>query len=71
MVAGGLLVFLNTMKELPATLLLRPSGFETVAVRIWSATGEGLLTRASAAALVLLLISAIPLLVVMTRDIGD
>ena len=34
--AGAALVFLSTMKELPATLLLKPIGFETLATEIWS-----------------------------------
>jgi iron(III) transport system permease protein len=59
------------MKELPATLLLRPNGFETLAIRIWSSTSEGFLTRASAAGLFLLVISIVPLFLVMTRDLGD
>src|SRR5690554_39639 len=61
LVAGGALVFLTVMKELPATLLLRPTGFETLAVHIWSASSELFYTEASIAALVLVAISAIPL----------
>jgi iron(III) transport system permease protein len=71
LIAGGALVFLSAMKELPATLLLRPNGFETLAIRIWSSTSEGFLTRASAAGLFLLVISIVPLFLVMTRDLGD
>lgn len=41
LVAGATLVFLTTMKELPATLLLAPIGFQTLSTRIWSATAEG------------------------------
>ena len=36
--AGAALVFLSAMKELPATLLLRPIGFDTLATEIWSLT---------------------------------
>ncbi|MFM8384058.1 MAG: ABC transporter permease, partial [Actinomycetota bacterium] len=35
---GTLLVFLSAMKELPATLMLRPTGFETLATEIWNNT---------------------------------
>jgi iron(III) transport system permease protein len=70
-VAGGALVFLSVMKELPATLLLRPNGFETLAIRIWSSTAEGFLTRASAAGLVLLAVSIVPLFLVMSRELSD
>ncbi|HUO46655.1 MAG TPA: iron ABC transporter permease [Acidimicrobiia bacterium] len=69
--AGAGLVFLTTMKELPATLLLRPTGFETLAVRIWSTTSESFYTRASFAALVLLVVSALPLHFLVTRDLHD
>ena len=41
--AGGGLVLLSTMKELPATLFLAPIGFETLATRIWTATEDGFL----------------------------
>lgn len=71
LIAGGALVFLSAMKELPATILVRPNGFETLAIRIWSSTSEGFLTRASAAGLVLLVVSIVPLFLVMTRDLGD
>lgn len=69
LLAGGTLVFLSVMKELPATLLLRPTGFETLAVRIWSATSEGFLTRASVASLALLAVSIVPLLALTYRDL--
>jgi iron(III) transport system permease protein len=68
--AGAVLVFVSVIKELPATLLLRPNGFETLAIRIWSSTGEGFYTRASAASLALLAVSIVPLLVMTHRDLG-
>jgi iron(III) transport system permease protein len=71
LLAGAGLVFLTTMKELPATLLLRPTEFETLAVRIWSTTSEGFYTRASFAALVLIAVSAVPLHLLITRDLHD
>jgi len=69
--AGAALVFLSVMKELPATLLLRPNGFETLAIRIWSATGEGFYTMASVASLALLTVSILPLLALTYRDLSD
>lgn len=71
LLAGGALVFLTVMKELPATLLLRPTGFETLAVRIWSASSELFYTQASVAALVLVAVSAVPLYVLVARDLHD
>ena len=67
LIAGGALVFLTAMKELPATLLLRPTGFETLPVRIFAAASESLYSRASAAALVLLLVSAVPVYLLTIR----
>lgn len=71
LLAGGALVFLTVMKELPATLLLRPTGFETLAVTIWSASSELFYTEASVAALVLISISAVPLYFLVARDLHD
>ncbi|MBA2452335.1 MAG: iron ABC transporter permease [Chloroflexia bacterium] len=68
LLSGGLLVFLTVMKELPATLLLRPIGFNTLATRIWGATAEGFWARAAAPALLLILISAIPMIVISLRQ---
>jgi iron(III) transport system permease protein len=59
--AGAALVFLTTMKELPATLLLAPIGFDTLAVRVWSASSEAFFARAALPALLLIALSALPL----------
>jgi iron(III) transport system permease protein len=66
--AGAALVFLTTMKELPATLLLSPTGFETLATRIWSATTSAFFARAAAPALLLILLSAVPMYVLVIRE---
>jgi iron(III) transport system permease protein len=58
LLAGGALVFLSTMKELPATLLLRPIGFETLATEIWKYTSVASYSRAALPALVLIAVSA-------------
>ena len=69
--AGAALVFLSVMKELPATLLLRPTGFDTLPVRVWSATNEVFYSQASFAALALVALSAVPLYLFVVRDIHD
>jgi iron(III) transport system permease protein len=56
--AGAGLVLLSVMKELPATLLLAPIGFETLATKVWSAAQSGLLGQAGAASLALVALSA-------------
>ncbi len=67
--AGGALVFLSTMKELPQTLLLRPTGLNTMAVDIWSYASEGLFTQAAFSSFILLAISAIPTYILSTRNL--
>ena len=62
LMAGAALVFLTTMKELPATLILAPIGFETLAVRVWSASSEAFFARAALPALLLIALSSLPLL---------
>lgn len=51
---GWVLVFVSSMKELPATLLLRPLGFDTLAIRIWIETSEEFYELAAPAALLLI-----------------
>jgi len=57
--AGGGVVMLSTMKELPATLLAAPLGFDTLATRIWTANEGGFLADAGMASLVLIAVSAL------------
>ena len=59
--AGAALVFLLVMKELPATLILSPIGFQTLATSVWSAASEAFFARAAAPALLLILVSSISL----------
>ncbi len=68
LLAGGALVFLTSLKELPATLLLRPAGFDTLAVRVWIWAEEGFYMQAAPAALLLVLVSAIPLSFLLRRE---
>jgi iron(III) transport system permease protein len=58
LLAGAALVFLSAMKELPATLLLRPIGFDTLATEIWTATSIAAYSEAAPAALLLVFVSA-------------
>ena len=59
LLAGAGLVMMSAMKELPATLLLAPIGFETLSVRIWTGTQSALFADASLACLVLILTSGV------------
>jgi iron(III) transport system permease protein len=56
--AGATLVFLSTMKELPATLLLRPVGFDTLATEVWTATTVSAYSQAALPAILLIVFSA-------------
>jgi iron(III) transport system permease protein len=56
--AGATLVFLSTIKELPATLLLKPIGFETLATEIWKGTSIGAYSAVAPSALLLIAVAA-------------
>ncbi len=58
LVAGGGLVLLSTLKELPATLLLAPIGFQTLATKIWGAAEDGFYAEVGITSLVLIALSA-------------
>lgn len=68
LLAGGALVFLTAMKELPATLLLSPTGYDTLAMRVWSATEEAFYARAAGPALLLVLVSALSVGFILAQD---
>ena len=57
-------VGLTVIKELPATLILRPTGIETLATRLWSATSVSAFSAAAPYALLLILVAGIPALFV-------
>jgi iron(III) transport system permease protein len=59
LLAGGGLVLLATLKELPATLLLAPIGTRTLATRVWGTFEEGFLAESALAAIALVLLSAL------------
>jgi iron(III) transport system permease protein len=67
-VAGASLVFLTTMKELPATLILAPIGFKTLATSVWSAVSEAFFAQAAAPALLIVLISSVPMALLTLRE---
>ena len=60
MLTAALLVFTEVMKELPATLLLRPLGGDTLAVAVWQATAESLYETAALPALLIVLVGLLP-----------
>lgn len=68
LVASAVGVFLVTMKELPATLVLGPLGFKTLATTTWSASSAAFFARAAAPALLLVLISSLPVAFLTFRE---
>jgi iron(III) transport system permease protein len=58
--AGTLLVLLTAMKELPATLMLRPTGFNTLATELWTRTEVEAFGSAAPYALAMILLASIP-----------
>jgi iron(III) transport system permease protein len=58
--SGWLLVFVTAMKELPATLMLKPTGFETLSTSLWTATSISQFAQAAPFALALILIASVP-----------
>jgi iron(III) transport system permease protein len=69
LVTSGLLVFVETMKELPATILLRPLGGDTLATAVWQSTSESLWQAAAPPALAIIAVALVPvILLVRTLD---
>jgi iron(III) transport system permease protein len=63
--AGAVLVFVDVMKELPATLLLRPFGMDTLALRAYFLSIEGWHQSAAIPALMILLVGLLPVAILM------
>ena len=66
--AGAALVFLEVMRELPATLLLAPTGFETLATYLWRVYEAGYFGRAAIPGLMLVLMSVFGLALILTGE---
>lgn len=67
-VVAWVLMFLQTMKELPATLLLRPVGFDTLAIRVWMEASEEYYRLAAPSALLIVLLGLPTLLLLFSKD---
>jgi iron(III) transport system permease protein len=66
--SGAVLVFLTAIKELPATMLLAPIGFNTLAVQIWQATEDVDFADAASGSLAMLLVSIGATLLVLSQE---
>ncbi len=66
--SAALLVFVDVLKEMPATLLMRPFGWDTLSIRIFEMTSEGEWARASLPALTLVLVGLLPVIGLIRRS---
>jgi iron(III) transport system permease protein len=64
LLTAGLLVFVDVMKELPATLVMRPFNFDTLATQAFTLASDERLAEASSAALTIVAVGVLPLIVV-------
>lgn len=70
LITTGMMVALDTIKELPATLILRPFNFETLAIRVYRYAGDERLSEAAMPALCMIGLGILPvlLMVFLTRQ---
>ena len=64
LLTAGLLVFVDVMKELPATLVVRPFNFDTLATQAYTLASDERLAEASTAALVIVAVGLLPMFVI-------
>ena len=62
---AALIVFVDVLKELPATLIVRPFNFDTLAVRVYQLASDERLTQASTGALAIVAVAVLPVLLLM------
>ena len=70
-VTAALLVFVEVMKELPATALLRPLGGDTLAVAVWDATRDSRFDTAALPALLIVAVGLVPVVLAIRLSRGD
>lgn len=69
--AGAILVFVDVMKELPITVLLRPFGYDTLAIWVWQMAAESLWTATALPALAIVAAGLIPVKIVLDASSKD
>ncbi len=69
MLTAALLVFVDVMKELPATLVMRPLNFDTLAVQAFNLASDERLTEAATASLVIVAVGVVPV-ILLSRTIA-
>jgi iron(III) transport system permease protein len=74
LLTAAILVFVDVMKELPATLIVRPFNFDTLAVQVYRLAADERLAEASAPALAIILVGVMPVILLsrqISRSRGD
>ncbi len=69
LLTAALVVFVDVMKELPATLIMRPFNFDTLAVQAYNLASDERLTEASTASLAIVAVGVLPL-ILLSRTIA-
>jgi len=69
--SAAILVFVDVIKEMPATLLLRPFGYETLAVRVWQLTSESFWEAAALPALTIVAAGMLPILILARSSVRE
>jgi iron(III) transport system permease protein len=67
LLTAAMLVFVDVMKELPATLIVRPFNFDTLAVRVYNLASDERLAEAAGPALAIVLVGIIPVILLSLR----
>lgn len=68
LMTGLLLVFVDVMKEMPITLMTRPFGWDTLAIRVFEMTSEGEWQRAALPSVALVLVGLLPVILLMRNS---
>lgn len=71
LLTAALLVFVDVMKELPATLVMRPFNFDTLATQAYALAADERLAEASTAALAIVVVGLLPLIVLSLQIAGQ
>jgi iron(III) transport system permease protein len=69
-IAGAALVFVDVMKELPITVMLRPFGYDTLATWVWQMAAESLWTGAALPALAIVAVGLLPVILLIRAAAG-
>ena len=71
LLTAGLLVFVDVMKELPATMIVRPFNFDTLAIRVYTLASDERLAEASTAALAIVAVGILPVILLSRAIAGS